>query len=939
MSTRIVMTTGQMALRIVVGCVALLLPAGASAQSAIAGQVTDTTGAVLPGVTVEAASPALIEGARVGVTDGQGRYDIEALRPGTYKVTFTMPGFSTMVRDGIELVTNFTAPISVQMKVGGVEESITVSGQSPLVDVQRTVAQKVLTRDVLDSLPTGRTPWGVGMTMPGMQATTPTPDVGGLGAQQATLTIHGSSGSDQLLEIDGMNIQCNGSGATCVYLDDGAFQEVTYETIGGTAESLASGVTVNMIPKDGGNIFKGTGLALYSNNHLYTSNYSDALKQQGLLEPGAMKRLWDYDASLGGPLMKDTLWFFYSSRFWGNHKLYADTFNEPGIPRQGQNLYTNSMRSHLIRLTGQVNRNNKVAGSYNRLPRVRDAISDTSGNILPGDAPDAMLKSETVTPYVTQAKWTSTLSNRILLEGGFSYNHYTWQAGYPDSTPRGAISKQDTVRGMRWNAGVYQSLSLGDNKHVVGKVSYVTGSHTLKGGVEYSRAWSGGGSSVHGDLYQQYANGVPFQVQVWNTPIDSGYVNTNPSLIGMFVQDAWTFRRFTVNAGLRYDYSHESVLAQTAAAGTFVPERSFAAIDNLPTWTNWSPRVGVAYDVFGNAKTALKFSVGRYIAQAGTNLASKYNPLTRQSDLRTWTDSNHDDIAQVNEIGPSRNSRFGLAAGTTTPDPGLKRGYNLLYNVAVDHQLLPRVSVSAAYFHRRFHNLTWINNLLTTFADYTLIQIPDPRGNGQLVPVYNLAALKVGQVQNVDLNSDRNTTTYDGYDVSVSARFGQGGHLTTGMASGKTLNQTCQVSDPNSLLFCDQTQYGLPFRTQYKLAGSYPLPWGISAGAVVQRLPGNARTISYVVTRTQVPQLTVSSVTLPLNEPGSLYLPGLNQLDLRFSKTIKYRAARIQPQLGLFNLTNSATVLSQNNTFGPALNNVQSILDGRVVRFGVQVDF
>lgn len=263
----------------------------------------------------------------------------------------------------------------------------------------------------------------------------------------------------------------------------------------------------------------------------------------------------------------------------------------------------------------------------------------------------------------------------------------------------------------------------------------MTGSLTLRAGGGFSRAWNRTSHSIHGDLYQQYANGVPFQVQVWNTPTDPGVRNQLDGALGLFVQGSWSFQRFTINSGIRYDYLKESVPAQSAPAGTFVPARNFAAIDNLPIWKDWSPRLGVAYDLFGNAGTALKFSVGRYVADDATVLASRYNPLALQSDLRTWNDANRDDIAQLSEIGPSRNSRFGLRAGTTTFDPGLKRGNNILYSASVDHQIHSRVSVSAAYFHRQFRNLTWINNLLTTAADYTLIEIPDPRGTGQLVPV------------------------------------------------------------------------------------------------------------------------------------------------------------------------------------------------------------
>jgi hypothetical protein len=349
--------------------------------------------------------------------------------------------------------------------------------------------------------------------------------------------------------------------------------------------------------------------------------------------------------------------------------------------------------------------------------------------------------------------------------------------------------------------------------------------------------------------------------------------------------------------------------------------------------------VGLVYDLFGNAKTALKFSFGRYVAQEVASYASRYNPLGSQSDARTWTDQNRDDIAQLSEIGPSRNKAFGLALGSNTADPDLARAYNILYNVGVQHQLFRRISLSAAFYHRRFSNLRWTNNLLTTFADYTPVDIPDPRGNGQTITIYNLNPTKVGLVSNVDLNSNQNRMEYNGFDVAVSGRFGQGGTLIAGISSGLTRNRTCQVADPNNLRFCDQADLSIPFDKNFKIAGSYPLPWGVSASAVFQNVPGLPRSITWVVTRAQLPQLSLSSVTIPLSAPGEQYLPRLNQLDLKFGKTVRYRTTRIQPQLGIFNVTNDATALAQNNSFGPTLNRVQSILDGRVVRLGVQVDF
>jgi hypothetical protein len=926
----------------VLGCL-LSAPAAAGAQSAIAGLVTDTTGAVLPGVTIEASSPALIERLRTATSDGQGRYTIDNLRPGIYKVTFTIAGFQTFVREGIELTTNFTAPVNAQLKVGALEESVIVSGATPLVDVQRTASQQVLTRDQMDVLPTGRNNWSVGMTLPAMSSRTASggavSDVGGIGGgQQAYLTIHGSAIGDTRVEVDGMDVNSGlGTGNnTSVYFDDGAFQEVTYETIGGTAQSQVSGVTVNMIPKDGGNTFRGTGLATYSNRPLYTSNYNSDLKARGLLTPNEMQKLWDYDGALGGPLSQNRLWFFSAVRAWGSDKSIPLTFSEPGVSESGSYSYINRLESYLMRVTDQVDQKNKISGFFNWMPRHRPYINTSSGiNTAVNYAPSGTMKSDTVTPFVAQGKWTSTLTNHMLAEVGYSINHYTFYTFYQDFIGPDAIKRTDSVLSTQWGAGDNDTTFVSELQNAVATLSYVTGSHAIKAGLQYQWGYTKTTTTMNGDLFQQYQNGVPFQVTVFNTPID-GVVNNLDGAVGLFIQDSFTYRRLTANGGLRYDTLKNSIPAQTSAAGSFVPARSFAGM-TLPEWRNWSPRVGLAYDLLGDAKTAVKFSYGRYLAQEVASYASRYNPLASQSDPRTWTDLNHDDIAEPNEIGPSRNSAFGLAAGSVTPDPNLQRGYNDLLNVGVQHQLGGRFSLSGAFYHRVYGNIRWTNNLLVGYSDYTPVNIPDPRGIGQTITVYNLAPSKNGQVKNVDQNSTDNAQTYNGFDLSLSTRFRQGGTLIAGMSSGLLRTKSCQVADPNGLLFCDQTALDIPYDKNFKLSGAYPLPYGITASAVFQSVPGLPRSITYTVTRAQIPNLTLSSVVVPLNAPGTSYLPRLNQLDLKVSKTIRYRAARIQPELGVFDVTNTATYLAQNNAFGPNLDKVQSILDGRVVRLGVQV--
>jgi hypothetical protein len=914
---------------LIVGGVALVSPAAARAQSAISGLVTDTSGAVLPGVTVEASSPAIIEGARTVVTDGQGRYQLDALRPGVYKVTFSLEGFTALVRDGVELAANFTAPINVQLRVGSLEETITVSGQSPVVDVQRTTRSEVVTSEQLNTLPTGRTLAALGVIVPGMKASAP--DVGGTqGMQQTHLSIQGSNQNDNSMELDGININCSsGTGIqNCNYPDDTSYQEVVFTAVGGTADTQTSGVRMNVIPKEGGNAFHGMGSILFSDSNFYSQNYNDELKAQGLSAPGRLEQLEDYSGQLGGPLVKNRVWFFHSDRWWRTNKAIPDTFDEQGNPGVDDNL----LKGTLLRLTQNVNSANKLSLYYSRNPRFR------GHRLEPGTEPRASQRSITWAPYVAQVKLTSTLSSKMLIESGWAQNrHFYGILAQPEVAPTD-IARQDLLRGTLKVAPLPQSNRYIDMNTLVGSVSYITGTHSLKAGVQYRQGFFDQKDFISADLVQQYQNGVPFQVTVYNTPIDRVQRDYKPDL-GLYIQDSFTTRRLTVNAGVRFDKFNGFLDRQTSPAGRFVPARDFAPIENLPNWKNVSPRVGISYDLFGDGKTALKFSAGRYVAQDNVSFVSRYAPLTLQSDARTWTDTNRNDIAEDSEIGPSRNRNFGLAAGTNTADPDIERPTNTLVNVAVQQELFPGIALTGSYYHRSFTRISWTENRALTLADYTLLRVADPRDNGQTIPVYNLAASKVGLVDNFDTTSDENYQKYDGVDAVLSLRLGRRMNLYGGVASGRTVGKTCEVPNPNSLLFCDQSQFDIPFRTQYKLSGSYLLPGDFLLGGVFQSVPGNERAITWLVTRAVVPSLTVSSVSVPLVQPGEAYYPRLNQLDLRVEKRFHFGRSLVVPQLDIFNVGNTATILTQNNTFGPSLGQVRTILDGRIVRLGMRVEF
>ena len=284
---------------------------------------------MLPGVTVEASSPVLIEKTRAAVTDGEGRYSIVDLRPGTYLVVFTLTGFITLRRDGLELPANFTMQINADLRVGSLEESITVTGDAPVVDVQSTQRTQVLNRELLDALPAATTP--VWPLMPGVRMSNT--DVGGnQQMEQIYMTVHGSRQTDVTVQVDGlqMNSLMN-DGQVQAYFSDAGNAEVTYQTSGVGAEVSGGGVRINMIPKEGGNRFSGSAFAGGTNGSWQSNNVTDELKASGLVSGDRVDHISDYNYAIGGPIMQDRLWYFHTFRRIATNEVVANNFYKDGV--------------------------------------------------------------------------------------------------------------------------------------------------------------------------------------------------------------------------------------------------------------------------------------------------------------------------------------------------------------------------------------------------------------------------------------------------------------------------------------------------------------------------------------------------------------------------------------------------------------------------------
>lgn len=901
------------------------------AQSAIAGVVRDSTGAVLPGVTVEAASDVLIEKVRTATTDGQGQYRIIDLRPGIYAVTFSLPGFITFRHEGLELPTSFTATLNAEMRIGSLEETLVVTGESPTVDIHSATTTQVVEREVWEALPSARNVQAVAQLMPGVRMNNS--DVGGsMAMQQQQFLVRGMSGGNNTVSFDGLNLNSLlGDGATVPYFNDATVQEFSFQSGGLDADTTAGGGRLNVIPKDGGNRYSGSAFVAYNGRSWQSDNFSQELLDAGLESNGAIIGMYDVNGSFGGPIKRDKIWFILSARQYAVDNLI------PGSPIVDDQY----IKLAAARVTWQVTPRNKIAVHYDRMYKFRHHRYDP----LPPTPLDenATRLHDNPIYYWGVVKWTSTISPKLLLEVGqtdyVQPNSVSFQPGTRRDpfTPEWYVdvSRTDRDLGTIWRSIATGTRSTPERYSWQGALSYVTGAHHFKTGGNWAWGRQRSYTEAHADLQQEYRSGVPDTVLIRNTPINFADALMNADA-ALFAQDSWTQKRLTITAGLRYEYFDASIPEQTSPAGRFVGARSFGAIEHLPQFNNVVPRFSAVYDMFGDGKTAIKGNWSKYVDQRTLSLTTPYSPLAAATARVQWRDLNGDDVAQ-GELGcvyltpgceiqlSALPQNFGTRA-LNVQDPDLKRPTSTEMSLAFQHELMPRLSVSAGYFRRAFQNILQTDYVDRSQADYTPVSIVSPL-NGEVIRAYNLALDKLNLTQRLDTNatSDRKQI-YNGFDFGFNARVRGGLNVFGGMSMQKTVRVTCdQPDDPNLLRFCDQRNNGIPFGTDFKLNVSYPVPfWGLQLSGVFQTYQAQPTQTDWLITRTTryaadcvgpcspgalvIPGLTEASLTVPLTPQGTEFLDRPYQIDLRLGKRFAFRQVRVNTQVDVFNALNANPV-------------------------------
>jgi hypothetical protein len=1015
--------------RVTAACLVLVgltvcTPSVAFAQATITGIVKDTTGAVLPGVTVEAASPDLIEKVRTATTDADGQYRIIDLRGGTYSVSFSLPGFSTVRRDDIQLAGTFVATINAELRVGALQETVVVTGESPIVDVQSVSRQTTLTNEVINEIPAVRSYAGLLSLMPNMV----TPGGAAANSPAPNMVVFGAAGgraNEGRLQVDGISVGTafNGAGVSAYVVDVNNVQEIVLTASGGLGEAEVGGPTLNILPREGGNRIAGQFYAAIVTPGMVGSNYTEELRTLGLITPGAFENLWDYNFGIGGPILKDRLWYFGQLRTEGYKNTVPGMFANANagnpnawtyVPDRSRPAYqAASFNIFALRLTSQLTAKNKISVSWDEQKPCEGAAFDEDSEACRHSGPDEIICagasptpacSATNAPEtgayrntfqrVQQARWTSPLTNRLLLEAGTGTYLSRWGgAPMPGQDPNliRAVDQCTTgvAAGQPCEHGIanitFRAPNWGTHWTTVynfrGSASLVMSRHSFKAG--YQGSHLGDNQTNHSNdqfLTYRLNNGVPNQfTQTINKFTRHQWVRT----AAFYIQDSYTMNRFTFQGALRYDHAWSFFPEQEIIPVRFFPQGKTYPDTPGSSYNDLTPRGGVAVDVFGNGKTSLKFSFGRYLEAAqNAGFFTTNNPIGRLSTTvaRTWTDTNNDKVVDCNLLSQLAQSpattgsidtcgvgspNFGTDLPAQALDPSLTSGWGVRtgdwqWGTSIQQELMPRVSAEFGYQHRWLLNFTATDNRAVSSSDYDefAVFIPsDPRlpdgGGGQLDNIFNITQTASTRATDnfvtlADRFGERKQVT-DSFSLNITARPRFGLTMQGGFNYALTNANSCEIRDtlPESDAvdpWCDVNTSLL----RVTALGTYTVPKiDVLLATTFRSEQGQQLAANYTTgpanTTLGRPFGGVSqTITVNLIEPGTKYGDRANQLDLRVAKNLRFGGTRTNVGVDVFNIFNSNPILSYNQAYSPTATTwlrPNSVLQPRYVKFSAQINF
>ena len=950
-------------------CLIVLLTTHAQAQDfrgRINGTVTDNTGAVLPGVSVTASSPALIQ-PQMQVTGADGSYRFLALPPGVYDIAFELSGFQNLKREGIRVVINQTLTVDQQLQVATLQETVTVTGESPIVDTSTTAMGTNFTKELLTEIPNARDIWAAMSQAPGMQMTSY--DVGGshTGTQTGFLT-YGFSGQNQT-KLEGIDTT-EGTGANAGYFDFGSFEEFQVGGAGSDASNFSGGASMSISVKSGGDRFTGSWYSDYESDATISDNVPDYLRtantrddngyfaREALERGNPIDRQYDINWNIGGPIWKQKAWFFTSWRLNDQYKFSL-----------GSDLIERSKLSNKYTLKGtfQLNRNNQAILFLNK----REKLQETRG--LGPNVPLSAAQYQASRNYPWKGEWTSVLGSRAFLDVIYAnwYNFFplrpTRDFGLYDG-PWGP-GRIETTTSMLFDGGANSSYQ--DQKRYKPQV-YISlayfkegwgGSHDFKGGYDWKRDRRNLFNDQPFDIFYRDTNNRVNQVDLYNTPTSP----FNDVVYNSFwISDTWKLNeRLTFNLGGRLEMYKDGWEEQEFTPNghpmlanwnnpvyrDFVAPRTIEARTVAKT-TDFAPRAGFAYNLTGDNRTVLKVFYGMFNFNSADTLADRENPVGRAQLRYNFLDPNGNRLLDgPNELGSLNSTQGG--GGFVRIDRNLQRPTASEVSVNVEREIVPALSGRVSYVYKNIRNLWGEIDAIRTPA-YTVPYTIVDRGPDNVTGTADDQRFETfDRPPSSQIGSDRvytnpadNKADFNTVEVALNRRFQSKWMLLTSFGytwlnqvhgSSTTLsaaqNQTFSYR-PADLLFGDNG-YETSSLWNYKIIGRYTMPFdiGFSASWKVQSGGNWGRSLSVPFPGDGTRTVRVEPVTANRGETVQI-------LDMRFDKTVRFgRFGRVTGMIDVFNLTNAGTVTEFRNATGATFKEVTELLDPRIVRFGFRFDF
>lgn len=958
----------------------------------IYGRAADNSGAVLPGATVTVAGPALIQ-PRVAVTSETGTYRVPELPIGTYSVTFELAGFRTLALQDIRVTIGFRAQVNGALELSTVQETVTVTGASPLVDTRETGTSSTFDLETMQNIPSARDPWVMLEKTPGI--TMDRVNVGGnQSGQQSGYISRGSSTGNNKWSIDGVDItDMAATGASPIYYDFDMLEEMQVTTGGADVSQQTGGVGINLVTKSGTDRFKGNARALITDQKFEGDNITDELRAQNAGSGAPIQNIRDYGFDLGGPIVKSKLWYWgsYGAQdikvgvlgFYKNNS----TCRPGGAALNPRTTDTATLRDCLetdltqlhnynVKLTYTPFTNNRLNFQNTWAEKVRNARDASDTRPIETTYRQKAVSSDFGTfgwltgpsPFWKVAD-QQVINDKWLVDVMWAHLGNNFVLDFHEDSLRDVQARQETTTGL-WGRSFQASTFLRPTNSLDVVSSYFLpakfgGDHSLKFGYRWRSAHSTSLNHRGGFIDARYTNGAPNSADIWRDQNSESHLNTN----AVYIQDTYTKNRFTLNIGARYDIQDDAQLAAAVSANPFfptlMPAIDFKGADAGVAWKDFSPRVGFTYDLKGDGRNVVSSSYAIYYGQMGPGQLSSQLAATGAVFVRyPWADTNGDGFVQVAEVNTtgaplSRSTAYDPAnpASTTSPtqvDSNVKNDRTREFIVGFDRQLNATMAVGGSYVWRNYDRFLWNDTIGLTSADYRAVPYQAtacPAGARCEGITYFEPTIPLPSA-NIYTNRPDRSRDFNGIELTFQKRMANRWSANVSYAYNNAIENfdsgsayedpTCVVATcPGSFQYAPESAGsgigGIFTNAKWlvKTSARVMLPMDINLAASFLARQGYPFPAS-ILTPNRANSAGTAQVLL--DSLGEVRLDNLQTLDLRVDKSFRFGNVQIVPAFDLFNAMNSNTVQAINRQQAAAnANTISGILPPRVARFGVNV--